>query len=356
MRFLLFHLALQHPRTAEKLRAPVAAIRYGVHHSFPQNKCFILVFSDGTEEPVSWMKCVREVFSLPAATRKQKKARAGAEGQGSEEGPPPAKRPRTATPEPPQPVAEQSRAEAGLKLIKEVAAAQNHPKAEHWEYPLMDEARRCFAGFMKCPLEPGALKGFYERAASGTTWGQPVDPRSGDPIPRQTAWMVSSGCTCTYRYGGVDVEPQEFPPWMVDIMQVYMPICGIVSREEWPNSCNLNLYKDGAMSVGWHSDDEKLFQGRFSDIRIISVSLGEARTFELREAGLEEGAEARARYRLRLGDGDLCTMEGLTQKHYQHRVPKEEAAGPRINLTWRWVRRHQRDCPVRAVDAGSQKT
>ena len=24
-----------------------------------------------------------------------------------------------------------------------------------------------------------------------------------------------------------------------------------------------------------------------------------------------------------LGDGDLCTMEGMMQKHYQHRVPKE---------------------------------
>ena len=26
---------------------------------------------------------------------------------------------------------------------------------------------------------------------------------------------------------------------------------------------------------------------------------------------------------MELGDGDVCTMEGLTQKHYQHRVPKE---------------------------------
>merc|ERR550537_1725663 len=30
-------------------------------------------------------------------------------------------------------------------------------------------------------------------------------------------------------------------------------------------------------------------------------------------------------------------MEGMMQKHYQHRVPKEGAAQlPRINLTWKW--------------------
>merc|ERR1711933_508356 len=43
----------------------------------------------------------------------------------------------------------------------------------------------------------------------------------------------------------------------------------------------------------------------------------------------------------RLSNGDVCTMEGLTQKYYQHRVPKEKATGPRINLTWRWVKNHR---------------
>jgi len=39
-------------------------------------------------------------------------------------------------------------------------------------------------------------------------------------------------------------------------------------------------------------------------------------------------------------------MEGMLQKHYQHRVPKEnENLGPRINLTWRWIARHNSKCP-----------
>ena len=27
------------------------------------------------------------------------------------------------------------------------------------------------------------------------------------------------------------------------------------------------------------------------------------------------------------GDGDMMTMEGMTQKHFQHRVPKEAERG-----------------------------
>jgi len=49
--------------------------------------------------------------------------------------------------------------------------------------------------------------------------------------------------------------------------------------------------------------------------------------------------------RLRLSDGDICTMEGLLQKHYRHRVPVERPSmAPRINLTWRWVA-HDSGCP-----------
>ena len=31
--------------------------------------------------------------------------------------------------------------------------------------------------------------------------------------------------------------------------------------QDWPDSCNLNLYESGDHSVGWHSDGEFLFQG-----------------------------------------------------------------------------------------------
>lgn len=99
------------------------------------------------------------------------------------------------------------------------------------------------------------------------------------------------------------------------------------------------------MSVGWHSDDEALFQGKFRDIAIISLSLGCQRKFELRTNWPEDGEKPVRK--LWLGNGDLMSMEGMVQKHYQHRVPKEDAvSSPRINLTWRWTVRHRPRCPA----------
>merc|ERR1711959_581220 len=107
----------------------------------------------------------------------------------------------------------------------------------------------------------------------------------------------------------------------------------------------MNLYEDGGAGVGRHADDESLFQGKFRDILIISLSFGVTRKFELRSNFPEEGEETV--YQFRLGSGDLMTMEGMTQKHMQHRVPKEEhIQGPRVNLTWRWLVKHTPRCPV----------
>lgn len=55
--------------------------------------------------------------------------------------------------------------------------------------------------------------------------------------------------------------------------------------------------------MGWHADDEPLFQGKTRDCRIISLSLGAARSFELRKNWSDE-----ATVHLRLSAGDLCTM------------------------------------------------
>merc|ERR1719188_1979268 len=103
--------------------------------------------------------------------------------------------------------------------------------------------------------------------------------------------MVAKGCACTYRYGAVAVEPTEFPPWMEQVMQAVMPCCGLAAREQWPNACNVNVYEDGGMSVGWHTDDEVLFQGKFRDCLIISLSLGATRAFEVKLTWPESESE-----------------------------------------------------------------
>lgn len=230
---------------------------------------------------------------------------------------------------------EEHRESVGLQLISELA-----PKAK-WDYVVRDESRRSFVAFLPNPVNLGRLDYFFKRIRDGTEWQQP----SGHTglMPRKTAWMVGPGCDCTYHYGGVGVKPQVFPSWMSDIMREYMPLCGFVHPSTWPNSCNLNLYENGSMSVGWHSDDEALFQGLHRDIRILSLSLGQRRKFRLKKnwpEGEEDPMDT-----LTLGNGALCTMEGMLQKHYLHCVPKEkEDLGPRINLTWRWIVKHAKDC------------
>jgi len=91
-RFLLFQLLLSHPKTMEKLKGPLKGIRYGNCPHFANTKCFILMFTDGTEEPVGWRKCVKELEfdgvtksalkSLAPSTAKQesKKRAGGASG------------------------------------------------------------------------------------------------------------------------------------------------------------------------------------------------------------------------------------------------------------------------------------
>eukprot|EP00747_Dinoflagellata_sp_TGD_P030703 gnl/TRDRNA2_/TRDRNA2_134806_c0_seq1.p1 gnl/TRDRNA2_/TRDRNA2_134806_c0~~gnl/TRDRNA2_/TRDRNA2_134806_c0_seq1.p1 ORF type:complete len:430 (+),score=68.08 gnl/TRDRNA2_/TRDRNA2_134806_c0_seq1:41-1291(+) len=220
--------------------------------------------------------------------------------------------------------------EGRLKLVGDRA-----PEGIKWTYPLCDDEWRCYVGHLPGALESSVAARFFDIVDNGVPW-----ERSG---PRWTAWLVAPPCTCAYGYGGFKVQPKTFPSWMWEIMAAVMPLCGFSDRASWPNSCNLNRYDDGWGSVGWHSDDEYLFQGKYTDCLIISLSLGQARTFSVRlgrGGGWEEN--------LLLEGGDLCTMEGMTQKYYQHAALKAESGGsnmgPRLNLTWRWVVIHEDSC------------
>eukprot|EP00928_Gymnodinium_smaydae_P031746 TRINITY_DN23204_c0_g2_i1.p1 TRINITY_DN23204_c0_g2~~TRINITY_DN23204_c0_g2_i1.p1 ORF type:complete len:499 (-),score=76.45 TRINITY_DN23204_c0_g2_i1:69-1565(-) len=234
---------------------------------------------------------------------------------------------------------EEPRKLTGLKLVGELA-----PPSMQWQYVLFDESRRSYVGYLPCTLGKDVCASFFKQARDDSTWFQPTG--ASGPIPRKTAWMVAGNCNCAYRYGSIEVQPQRYPPWMVALMEWIMPCCGINSSMEWPNSCNLNLYEDGGMSVGWHADDEQLFQGKFRDCKIISLSFGATRSFEVRLNWCDASKETPS-IKLDLADGDLCTMEGMVQKHAQHRIPREDqVSGPRINLTWRWVIKHRPQCPA----------
>eukprot|EP00927_Polykrikos_kofoidii_P055078 TRINITY_DN49393_c0_g1_i1.p1 TRINITY_DN49393_c0_g1~~TRINITY_DN49393_c0_g1_i1.p1 ORF type:complete len:496 (+),score=66.91 TRINITY_DN49393_c0_g1_i1:50-1537(+) len=233
----------------------------------------------------------------------------------------------------PRPPAKRPRLDARppLVLVGDMA-----PPGTAWKYVVRDETQRCYAGHLSGAVtQTRTLFGVVDK---GTPW-----KRTG---PRWTAWMVAPPCSCVYGYGGLRVNATPFPEWMQDIMREVMPLCGLSNPSSWPNSCNLNRYDDGWGSVGWHADDEKLFQGKHRDCLILSLSLGQTRSFSVRtwyDGGWEDS--------FTLADGDLCTMEGMFQKHYQHAILKEYEGGvrPRINLTWRWIVAHESGCAAAAA-------
>lgn len=209
---------------------------------------------------------------------------------------------------------------------------------------MKDDSRRSYVGYLPSPLTKQQCSDFFGLIKSGTSWLHPDGPLG--KMPRKTAWMVKTGCSCNYCYGGVKVPPAVFPPWMTEIMTVLMPFFGLLDQSEWPNCCNVNLYEDGSHAVGWHTDDEKLFQAKHRDAKVLSLSLGQQRRFEACYVWPQDEEERKVSL-LHLGDGDLCTMEGMFQKHLLHRVPKEDTPhGARINLTWRFVVWHAPECDL----------
>lgn len=216
-----------------------------------------------------------------------------------------------------------------------------------WECVLADQYRRSFVAQRKKAFTESTLKEWFAMLEQNIRWNRPRakrpdDDSDGRVMPRHACWLTAKGCRCTYQYGGTHWDPVNFPVWFEDITDRVIRTCGLKER---PNCCNVNLYEDGMQWVGWHADDEVLFDAVRNDALIMSLSLGQSRCFELHPMDDPQKTTTMV-----LENGDLCTMEGLTQKHYRHRVPREEAiTGPRINLTWRWIRKHQSECPSKRL-------
>jgi len=92
------------------------------------------------------------------------------------------------------------------------------------------------------------------------------------------------------------------------------------------DSVGFNLYRDGADSVAWHRDR---IPPEIERPVVALISLGTPRPFRLRP---HEGGPSRA---FRLGNGDLLVTGGLTQRRWEHAVPKTRGAAPRISVAFR---------------------
>jgi len=141
------------------------------------------------------------------------------------------------------------------------------------------------------------------------------------PAPRLSCWIGDPGTA--YTYSRVRFEPRPWPPSVATLRDAIATRGGFAA-----NSVLANLYRDGRDAMGWHADAEPELG---AEPVIASLSLGAARRFRLRhrDRGL--------RHELELEPGSLLLMRGLTQANWQHALPRVQAAGPRINLTFRRV-------------------
>jgi alkylated DNA repair dioxygenase AlkB len=93
-----------------------------------------------------------------------------------------------------------------------------------------------------------------------------------------------------------------------------------------------NYYRDGRASVAPHGDREL----RDTDDTLVALlTLGATRPFRLRPHGRSGGPT----HDIAPGSGDVLVMGGACQRDWEHGVPKVRSAGPRVSVTWRWVRR-----------------
>ena len=157
------------------------------------------------------------------------------------------------------------------------------------------------------------------RQGSVTLFGRKHD------IPRLQAWYGDVGAQ--YTYSGMRLSAA---PWTVTLDTLKTRI-GQIADVPF-NSVLANFYRDGADSVGWHSDNERDLG---KDPVIASLSLGATRRFQLRHRGRPELPVVN----IDLAPGDLLIMAGPMQSHWHHQIPKTaKRVGPRINLTFRLVK------------------
>jgi alkylated DNA repair dioxygenase AlkB len=185
------------------------------------------------------------------------------------------------------------------------------PDAEIWLYPAFLSAEESDA--------------FFRDLLDHRAWQQEMIRIFGKvmAVPRLTAWYGDAGKS--YAYSGIAHHPQPWTPTLRAIKHRIETVADVQFT-----SVLLNLYRNGRDSVGWHSDDESAL-GQHPVIG--SVSFGTTRCFQLKHKQMSA-----QRTSIDLAHGSFLLMQGATQQHWLHRIPKTaRACGPRINLTFRVI-------------------
>lgn len=139
---------------------------------------------------------------------------------------------------------------------------------------------------------------------------------------RKVAWYGDE--RYRYTYSGVT---REALPWTAALLELKEKVEEKLGHTF--NSCLLNLYSDGSEGMAWHSDDEAALG---KNTVIASLSLGAERKFMLKHKTTKQTVS------VLLQHGSLLVMQGETQTHWLHSIPKSATVlKPRVNLTFRTI-------------------
>ncbi len=144
------------------------------------------------------------------------------------------------------------------------------------------------------------------------------------PQPRLTALFGNNDKP--YRYSNIVMRPHPFSKELLEIkkrIEEKTTVCF--------TSCLANLYRDGKDSNGWHADNEKELG---NNPVIASITLGQERYFHLKHR-----KDKLLKHKILLEHGSLLLMQGPTQHHWLHQIPKTaKPIRERINLTYRVIK------------------
>lgn len=174
-------------------------------------------------------------------------------------------------------------------------------------------------------LEKEEADQYFTTLLKATPWQQDKIKVFGKTYdqPRLTALYGNNGKS--YSYSNITMQPHPFSKPLITLLQKVVNL----SAHEF-TTCLLNLYRDGNDSNGWHADNEK--ELGINPV-IASISLGQERMFHLKHR-----KDKSLKEKLLLEHGSLLLMQGETQHHWLHQIPKtKKPLTPRINLTFRRI-------------------
>ena len=171
----------------------------------------------------------------------------------------------------------------------------------------------------------------FKEIKEGVHWEQGVKRGKGK------GWMREPRLTCLYgimpyEYGGRVMENWNWEKAPVAISRVKEKIERFLNFKF--DTLLLNRYRNEKDSVGWHSDNERIF-GDFSIIASLTL-LEHKGSGGIRSMEFKSKKNERVGWEIGLENGSLLIMAGCIQKYWLHRIPRErKEKGERVNLTFR---------------------